>query len=174
MSPCLHVSRTQSGFVSSASLQSSLIALSAETLLVKYRALVGLVESGSGSVSRSRLGSLLQDLSQVKGAYTTFPSMHVSCTARPCPGSCGRAGGRRVRRRGGGRELLLRRDVDSSWRTRVVMAAERAPSVAVVTHSVPPVRQSERQPRRPLPHLQDTPLQRAQVSTVQSERLSVK
>ncbi|XP_068586366.1 dystrotelin [Cebidichthys violaceus] len=60
--------RSQSGFISTVSLQTSLIALSAETLLVKYRALVRLSENSSGSVSRSGLRSLLQDLSQVPAA----------------------------------------------------------------------------------------------------------
>ncbi|KAM8905170.1 dystrotelin isoform 2-T7 [Spinachia spinachia] len=60
--------RSQCGFISTVSLQTSLIALSAECLLVKYRALVRVSEDGSGSVSRSGLRSLLQDLSQVPGA----------------------------------------------------------------------------------------------------------
>nr|XP_040039609.1 dystrotelin isoform X1 [Gasterosteus aculeatus aculeatus] len=60
--------RSQSGFISTVSLQTSLIALSAECLLVKYRALVRVSGNGSGSVSRSGLSSLLQDLSQVPGA----------------------------------------------------------------------------------------------------------
>ncbi|KAM8722306.1 dystrotelin isoform 1-T1 [Acanthopagrus schlegelii] len=56
------------GSVSAGSLQSALIALSADTLLVKYRALVSVAENSSGSVSRSGLRSLLQDLSQVPAA----------------------------------------------------------------------------------------------------------
>ncbi|KAL6115073.1 dytn [Pungitius sinensis] len=60
--------RSQSGCISTVSLQTSLIALSAECLLVKYRALVRVSGNGSGSVSRSGLRSLLQDLNQVPGA----------------------------------------------------------------------------------------------------------
>ncbi|XP_029282990.1 dystrotelin [Cottoperca gobio] len=60
--------RSQAGFISAASLQTSLIALSAETLQVKYAALVSVAESSSGSVSQSGLRSLLQDLSQVPAA----------------------------------------------------------------------------------------------------------
>ncbi|XP_059184185.1 dystrotelin [Centropristis striata] len=60
--------RSQSGFISAASLQISLIALSAESLLLKYTALLQLAEDSSGSVSRSGLRSLLQDLSQVPAA----------------------------------------------------------------------------------------------------------
>uniref|UniRef100_A0A671YXD2 ZZ-type domain-containing protein n=1 Tax=Sparus aurata TaxID=8175 RepID=A0A671YXD2_SPAAU len=56
------------GSVSAGSLQTALIALSADTLLVKYRALVSVAENSSGSVSRSGLRSLLQDLSQVPAA----------------------------------------------------------------------------------------------------------
>nr|XP_020474797.1 dystrotelin isoform X2 [Monopterus albus] len=51
--------------VSAASLQTALVALSADNLLAKYRALVRVSENSSGSVSRSGLRSLLQDLSQV-------------------------------------------------------------------------------------------------------------
>ncbi|XP_044043478.1 dystrotelin isoform X2 [Siniperca chuatsi] len=60
--------RSQAGRVSAGSLQTALIALSAEALLVKYRALVSVAENSSGSVSRSGLRSLLQDLSQVPAA----------------------------------------------------------------------------------------------------------
>ncbi|XP_039979036.1 dystrotelin isoform X2 [Xiphias gladius] len=60
--------RTQTGSVSAGSLQTALIALSSDTLLEKYRALVSVSENGSGSVSRSGLRSLLQDLSQVPAA----------------------------------------------------------------------------------------------------------
>ncbi|XP_065807977.1 dystrotelin isoform X2 [Labrus bergylta] len=54
--------------VSAASLQTALIALSADTLSNKYRALVSVAEKRSGSVSRAGLRSLLQDLSQVPAA----------------------------------------------------------------------------------------------------------
>ncbi|KAM6957999.1 dystrotelin-like [Tautogolabrus adspersus] len=54
--------------VSAASLQTALIALSADTLINKYRALVSVAEKSSGSLSRSGLRSLLQDLSQVPAA----------------------------------------------------------------------------------------------------------
>nr|XP_029138466.1 dystrotelin-like [Labrus bergylta] len=54
--------------VSAASLQTALIALSADTLNNKYRALVSVAEKRSGSVSRAGLRSLLQDLSQVPAA----------------------------------------------------------------------------------------------------------
>ncbi|XP_026218787.1 dystrotelin [Anabas testudineus] len=57
--------RTQTGRVSAASLQTALIALSADNLLDKYRALIGVSENSSGCVSRSGLRSLLQDLSQI-------------------------------------------------------------------------------------------------------------
>ncbi|KAK1876274.1 Dystrotelin [Dissostichus eleginoides] len=61
--------RSGSGFISSASLQTSLIALSAETLHRKYTALIGVaVQRGSASISRSGLRALLQDLSQVPAA----------------------------------------------------------------------------------------------------------
>ncbi|XP_042369353.1 dystrotelin [Plectropomus leopardus] len=60
--------RCDSGLISAASLHTALIALSAESLLGKYRALVSVAEGGSGSVSRSGLRSLLQDLSQVPTA----------------------------------------------------------------------------------------------------------
>nr|XP_046238792.1 dystrotelin isoform X2 [Scatophagus argus] len=59
---------SQTGCVSAASLQTALIALSAETLLVKYRALVSLAVNSSGSVSRSGLRSVLQNVSQVPAA----------------------------------------------------------------------------------------------------------
>ncbi|XP_070849993.1 dystrotelin [Chaetodon trifascialis] len=54
--------------VSAASLQTALIALSAEPLLLKYRALLSVAENSSGCVSRSGLRSLLKDLSQVPAA----------------------------------------------------------------------------------------------------------
>ncbi|KAI3366241.1 hypothetical protein L3Q82_010058, partial [Scortum barcoo] len=57
--------RSQAGCLSAGSLQTALIALSAESLLGKYRALVSVAEDRSGSVSRSGLRSLLQNLSQV-------------------------------------------------------------------------------------------------------------
>ncbi|KAF1372014.1 hypothetical protein PFLUV_G00277080 [Perca fluviatilis] len=57
--------RGQSGFISAASLQTALISLSTETPLLKYTALLSVAEDGSGSVSRSGLRSLLQDLSLV-------------------------------------------------------------------------------------------------------------
>ncbi|KAK2917221.1 hypothetical protein Q8A73_003967 [Channa argus] len=58
----------RTGHVSTASLQTALIALSADNLLTKYRALVRVSENRSGSISRSGLRSLLQDLSQVPAA----------------------------------------------------------------------------------------------------------
>ncbi|KAM6957923.1 LOW QUALITY PROTEIN: dystrotelin-like [Tautogolabrus adspersus] len=64
--------------VSAASLQTALIALSADTLINKYRALVSVAEKSSGSLSRSGLRSLLQDLSQVQHRQTTYPSMPPS------------------------------------------------------------------------------------------------
>ncbi|XP_054479931.1 dystrotelin [Anoplopoma fimbria] len=76
--------RNQSGFISTASLQTSLIALSAETLLVKYRALVSVAENCSGSVSRSGLRSLLQDLSQVPAAVQE----EVFCGVEAAVSSC--------------------------------------------------------------------------------------
>ncbi|XP_028255038.1 dystrotelin [Parambassis ranga] len=60
--------RTQTGCVSAHSLQTALIALSSDNLLVKYRGLLDMSENSSGSVSRSGLRSLLQDLSQVPAA----------------------------------------------------------------------------------------------------------
>ncbi|XP_068164979.1 dystrotelin [Antennarius striatus] len=60
--------RTQSGRLSADSFQTALIGLSAESLLVKYRALLGLAENGSGLVSRSGLRCLLDDLSQIPSA----------------------------------------------------------------------------------------------------------
>ncbi|XP_069376820.1 dystrotelin isoform X2 [Paralichthys olivaceus] len=62
------VSEAQAASVSAASLQAALFALSADTLLAKYRALVRLCENPSGSVSRSGLRSLLHDLRQVPAA----------------------------------------------------------------------------------------------------------
>ncbi|CAJ1087419.1 dystrotelin isoform X1 [Xyrichtys novacula] len=58
----------QDGFVSAVSLQTALIALCADTLINKYRALVRVAENGSGSVSRSGLRCLLQGLNQVPSA----------------------------------------------------------------------------------------------------------
>ncbi|XP_070712348.1 dystrotelin [Pempheris klunzingeri] len=60
--------RGQTGSVSAGSLQTALIVLSTETLLLKYKALLRVIQSNSGSVSRSGLRSLLQDLSQVPAA----------------------------------------------------------------------------------------------------------
>ncbi|KAM3857263.1 dystrotelin [Diretmus argenteus] len=63
--------RDQTGCVSVRSLEVALIALSADTLSAKHRALVCVAERTSrerGSVSRSELRSLLQDLSQVPAA----------------------------------------------------------------------------------------------------------
>ncbi|XP_071335603.1 dystrotelin isoform X2 [Trachinotus anak] len=58
--------RTQSGSVSSGSLQRALIALCSDNLLEKFTALLNI--TSSGSISRSGLRSLLQDLSQVPAA----------------------------------------------------------------------------------------------------------
>ncbi|XP_035494802.2 dystrotelin isoform X2 [Scophthalmus maximus] len=58
----------RAGSVSAASLQTALIALSPDSLLDKYRALVSVCEDTSGSISRSGLRCLLQDLSQVPAA----------------------------------------------------------------------------------------------------------
>lgn len=55
-------------------------------------------------------------------------------------------------------------DPDGEPGTRVVVAAERAPPVAMVTDSVPPVCGSERLSLRPLPRLQDSAHHRPQVS----------
>ncbi|XP_051797934.1 dystrotelin isoform X2 [Acanthochromis polyacanthus] len=60
--------RSHSGCVSARSLQTALIALSADNLLLKFRGLVSVTRNSSGSVSRSGLRSLLQDLSQVPAA----------------------------------------------------------------------------------------------------------
>ncbi|XP_026185234.1 dystrotelin [Mastacembelus armatus] len=60
--------RTRAGRVSAVSLQTALIALSADSPLAKYRALVRVSRSSSGSISRSGLTSLLLDLSQVPAA----------------------------------------------------------------------------------------------------------
>ncbi|KAK2857264.1 hypothetical protein Q5P01_005999 [Channa striata] len=59
---------SRTGLVSAASLQTALIALSADNLLTKYKALVRVSENCSGSISRSGLRSLLHDLSQVPAA----------------------------------------------------------------------------------------------------------
>ncbi|XP_056226361.1 dystrotelin isoform X3 [Seriola aureovittata] len=60
--------RTQVGSVPAASLQTALIALSSDNLLEKYTALMRVSDNSSGSVSRSGLRALLQDLSQVPAA----------------------------------------------------------------------------------------------------------
>ncbi|XP_029030286.1 dystrotelin [Betta splendens] len=60
--------RHQTGQVPAAAFQTALIALSADGLLDKYKALVSVSDSSSGSVSRSELRSLLQDLSQIPAA----------------------------------------------------------------------------------------------------------
>ncbi|XP_022619748.1 dystrotelin-like, partial [Seriola dumerili] len=60
--------RTQVGSVPAASLQTALIALSSDSLLEKYTALMRVSDNSSGSVSRSGLRALLQDLSQVPAA----------------------------------------------------------------------------------------------------------
>ncbi|XP_040888015.1 dystrotelin [Toxotes jaculatrix] len=60
--------RTQAGRVSAASLRVGLVALSSDSLLLKYRALVSVSENSSGSVSRSGLRSVLLDLSQIPAA----------------------------------------------------------------------------------------------------------
>ncbi|KAG8004441.1 Dystrotelin, partial [Nibea albiflora] len=54
--------------LSADSLQTALIALTAEPLLTKYRALVSVAVNSSGSISRSGLRLLLRDLSQVPAA----------------------------------------------------------------------------------------------------------
>ncbi|XP_076579127.1 dystrotelin [Chaetodon auriga] len=76
--------RAQVGCVSAASLQTALIALSAEMLLLKYRALLSVAENSSGSVSRSGLRSLLKDLSQVPAAVQeegVFSSLEAAVTS---------------------------------------------------------------------------------------------
>ncbi|PWA33800.1 hypothetical protein CCH79_00017246 [Gambusia affinis] len=60
--------REGTGQVSARSLQTTLVALSADSVLAKYRSLVHLSGDGSGSVTRSALSSLLQDLSKVPAA----------------------------------------------------------------------------------------------------------
>ncbi|RVE75531.1 hypothetical protein OJAV_G00017940 [Oryzias javanicus] len=57
--------RLGTGRVSACSLQTALVALSADFLLSKYQSLVSISAGGSGSISRSGLRSLLQDLNQV-------------------------------------------------------------------------------------------------------------
>ncbi|KAF6737164.1 Dystrotelin [Oryzias melastigma] len=57
--------RLGTGQVSVRSLQTALVALSADFLLPKYQSLVSISAGGSGSVSQSGLRSLLQDLNQV-------------------------------------------------------------------------------------------------------------
>ncbi|XP_047195022.1 dystrotelin isoform X2 [Hippoglossus stenolepis] len=59
---------SEAASVSAVSLQAALVALSADALLAKYRALVRLCENPSGSISRSGLRSLLYDLRQVPAA----------------------------------------------------------------------------------------------------------
>ncbi|XP_062236980.1 dystrotelin [Platichthys flesus] len=61
-------SEAQDASVSAMSLQAALVALSADALLTKYRALVRLSENRSGSISRSGLRSLLNELRQVPAA----------------------------------------------------------------------------------------------------------
>ncbi|TWW63769.1 Dystrotelin [Takifugu flavidus] len=60
--------RTGTNSVSADSVQTLLIVLSAETLPVKYTALVDLSGNGSGSISRSGLTSLLDHLNQIPAA----------------------------------------------------------------------------------------------------------
>ncbi|CAI5685421.1 dystrotelin [Oreochromis niloticus] len=60
--------RSQSGEVSARSLQTALIALSSDNLLLKYRGLLQVSTTPSGSISRSGLRCLLQDLIQVPAA----------------------------------------------------------------------------------------------------------
>ncbi|GAA6230037.1 dystrotelin [Lates japonicus] len=60
--------RTRTGSVPAAALHTALIALSSDNLQQKYTALVTVSEAGSGSISRSGLRCLLQDLSQVPAA----------------------------------------------------------------------------------------------------------
>ncbi|XP_049611465.1 dystrotelin [Syngnathus scovelli] len=55
----------QLGHIRAVSLRIALICLSAETLLLKYEALVCTAASASGSISRSSLRSLLEDVNQV-------------------------------------------------------------------------------------------------------------
>ncbi|KAG7471685.1 dystrotelin isoform X1 [Solea senegalensis] len=57
--------RASAGSLSVAFLQTCLIALSSDDLMTKYRALTSMCQSRSGSVSRSALWCLLNDLSQV-------------------------------------------------------------------------------------------------------------
>ncbi|XP_074520523.1 dystrotelin isoform X2 [Halichoeres trimaculatus] len=61
-------SEGQVGSVCAASVQTALTALSNDTLINKYRELVKAAEDGSGSVNRSGLRCLLQDLGQVLAA----------------------------------------------------------------------------------------------------------
>ncbi|KAM4538096.1 dystrotelin [Fundulus diaphanus] len=60
--------RERTGRVPARSLQTALVALSADPVLGKYRSFVRLAADGSGSVTRSGLRSLLQDLSKVPAA----------------------------------------------------------------------------------------------------------
>ncbi|XP_041834704.1 dystrotelin isoform X2 [Melanotaenia boesemani] len=58
----------QTGSVSACCLQTVLIALSADNLMDKYTSLLSVSGTGSGSISRCELRSLLQDLSQLPAA----------------------------------------------------------------------------------------------------------
>ncbi|XP_014859481.1 PREDICTED: dystrotelin [Poecilia mexicana] len=72
------------GQVSARSLQTALVALSADSVLAKYRNLVRLSGDGSGSVTRSGLSSLLQDLSKVPVAVQeqeVFGSVETAVTS---------------------------------------------------------------------------------------------
>ncbi|XP_077370451.1 dystrotelin [Festucalex cinctus] len=60
--------RNQLGQIRAISLHIALICLSAETLLLKYGALVCAAASSSGSVSRSSLRSVLEDVNQIPAA----------------------------------------------------------------------------------------------------------
>ncbi|XP_014904768.1 dystrotelin isoform X2 [Poecilia latipinna] len=76
--------REGTGQVSARSLQTALVALSADSVLAKYRSLVRLSGDGSGSVTRSGLSSLLQDLSKVPVAVQeqeVFGSVETAVTS---------------------------------------------------------------------------------------------
>ncbi|XP_027866403.1 dystrotelin [Xiphophorus couchianus] len=76
--------REGTGQVSARSLQTALVTLSADSLLAKYRSLVRLSGDGSGSVTRSALSSLLQDLSKVPAAVQeqeVFGSVEAAVTS---------------------------------------------------------------------------------------------
>ncbi|XP_008434473.1 dystrotelin [Poecilia reticulata] len=60
--------REETSQVSARSLQTALVALSADSVLAKYRSLVRLSGDSSGSITRSGLSSLLQDLSKIPAA----------------------------------------------------------------------------------------------------------